>query len=58
MLTRQVRLRFDHNTAQRFTALIEHLDQADQLAQVGDWVIQRATGAELISRVEQLLKQP
>ena len=50
VLCRQAERRFGSETAGRLSALLEGLTSAEML-QVGDWVVECGTGAELLSRV-------
>ena len=43
--------KFDDDTAQRLAVLLEQTSDPDLLAQVGDWIIECETGAELLDRV-------
>ena len=43
--------KFDDDTAQRLAVLLEQTADPDRLAQAGDWIIECATGAELLDRV-------
>ena len=51
LLCRQAARKFDDDTAQRLAALLEQTADPDRLAQAGDWIIECATGAELLDRV-------
>ena len=50
LLCRQAERRFGSETAGRLSALLAGLTSMEML-QVGDWVIECGTGAELLSRV-------
>ena len=50
LLCRQAERRFGSETAGRLSALLAGLTSAEML-QVGDWVVECGTGAELLSRV-------
>ena len=50
LLCRQAERRFGSETAGRLSALLAGLTSTEML-QVGDWVIECGTGAELLSRV-------
>ena len=52
LLRRQAERRFDAETAQRLSALLEGAD-ADRLIDVGDWIVECASGDELLGRVGQ-----
>ena len=51
LLCRQAAWRFDDTTAQRLASLLEPEVDPGRLAQVGIWIIECATGAELLDRV-------
>ena len=52
LLRRLAERRFDAETAQRLSALLEGAD-ADRLIEVGDWIVDCASGDELLDRVGQ-----
>ena len=52
LLRRQAERRFDAETARRLSALLEGAD-ADRLIEVGDWILDCASGDELLDRVGQ-----
>ena len=54
LLVRQAARRFDARTAQRLSTLLLRIEDPGRLAQVGDWIIDCATSAELLDRVEAL----
>ena len=54
LLVRQAARRFGAGTAERLSTLLLRIEDPDQLAQAGDWIVDCATGAELIHRVEGL----
>ena len=51
LLCRQAARRFGGETAQRLSGLLEGLKAADELAAVGDWIVDCKTGADLLARV-------
>lgn len=51
LLCRQAARRFGTDTAQRLSGLLESLKAADELAVVGDWIVDCETGADLLARV-------
>ena len=51
LLCRQAARRFGAETAQRLSGLLEGLRAADELAVVGDWIVDCETGADLLARV-------
>lgn len=52
---RLARLRFDLEIANQLVPLLEQIQDRQQLAQVGEWLIQCESGAELLSRIERLV---
>ena len=54
LLVRQAARRFDARTAQRLSTLLLRIEDPGRLAQVGDWIVDCATSAELLDRVEAL----
>ena len=50
MLRRLAARKFDAETARRLAGLLAGVGDADHLAQAGDWIIDCATGEELIAR--------
>ncbi len=51
LLCRQAARKFGGDTAERLTAALAGVTDPDRLAQVGDWIIECATAADLIARV-------
>ena len=51
MLCRQAARKFDAAAAQRLAAEIEKVADPDRLAQVGDWIIECGTAADLFGRL-------
>ena len=58
LLVRQAARRFDTGTAQRLSTLLPHIEDPDRLAEVSDWLVDCATGTELLDRVEALVSLP
>ena len=54
LLVRQAARRFGDGTAERLSTLLLRIEGPDQLAEASDWIVDCATGAELIGRVEGL----
>ena len=52
MLSRQAARKFGGETATRLEALLERIDDPERFARIGEDVIDCATGAELLARVE------
>ena len=50
--------RFDAGTARRLSALLDRIEDSSRLAEVGDRIVDCATGAELLERVETLDSHP
>ena len=55
LLCRQAARKFDAETAPRLAALLERLSDPERLAQVGDWIVECETEAELLGRVQDAL---
>ena len=51
LLCRQAERKFDAATARRLAAALEDVADAGRLAEVGDWIIECGTAAELLARV-------
>ena len=51
LLRRLAERKFDAATGERLAALLERVADQEQLAQVGEWVVECETGAELLARV-------
>jgi hypothetical protein len=56
LLRRLAQRRFDANTAGQLADLLQPIDDPDRLADIGEWLIESKTGAELIERVQELVK--
>ena len=54
LLVRQAARRFGAGTAKRLSTLLLRIEDPDRLAEASDWIVDCATGAELIDRVEGL----
>ena len=54
LLCRQAARKFDAATAERLSAALADVGDADRLAEVGDWIIECGTAAELLDRVARL----
>ena len=54
-LRRQAAKRFGDDVAAPLAAWLEDVDDAERLAQAGDWIVDCATGAELVERLEAAL---
>ena len=52
MLSRQAARKFGGETASRLEALLERIDDPERFVRIGEDVIDCATGAELLARVE------
>ena len=50
LLCRLAARKFDTETAERLSGLLERLTDPERLAEVGDWIIECGTGADLIDR--------
>ena len=51
LLRRQAARKFDAGTAERLAGLLARIDDPERLAEAGDWIIECASGDELIARV-------
>ena len=56
LLCRQASRKFDAETGARLSGLLERLTDPERLAEVGDWVIECGTGAELLDRAGRLAR--
>ena len=54
LLVRQAERRFGAGTAQQLSTLLLRIEDPDRLAEASDWIVDCATGAELVDRVEGL----
>ena len=52
LLCRQAARKFDAATGERLASVLDGVADSDRLAQVGDWIIECATGDELFARFE------
>ena len=52
LLCRQAARRFGTETAQRLSGLLKGLKAAEELAVVGDWIVDCETGTDLLARVQ------
>ncbi len=55
LLCRQAARKFDAETAERLSGLLERLADPERLAEVGDWIIECGTGADLLDRAGRLV---
>ena len=51
LLLRLAERRFGTETAARFSELLAEVDGAKDLIEVGDWIVECGTGAELLERL-------
>ena len=58
LLVRQAARRFDAGTAERLSALLSGIDDPDSIVEASEWIVDCATGAELLARVETLASRP
>ena len=54
LLCRQAARKFDTETAERLSGLLDRLTDPEHLAEAGDWIIECGTGAELLARAERI----
>ena len=52
LLCRQAARKFDAATGERLAAALAAVADPDRLAQVGDWIIECETAAELFARIQ------
>ena len=58
LLVRQAARRFDAGTAERLSALLSGIDDPDSIVEASEWIVDCATEAELLARVETLASRP
>ena len=58
LLCRQAERKFDAETAARLAGLLDSLTDPERLAEVGDWIIECGTGADLLDRAGRRLTHP
>ena len=56
LLCRQAARKFDAGTAERLSGLLDRFTVPGQLGEVGDWIIECDTGADLLARAERMLQ--
>jgi hypothetical protein len=56
LLRRQIQHRFGPALAQQLETLLQKIDDPDQLADIGEWVLDYKSGDELLARVRQLVE--
>ena len=54
LLCRLAARKFDAETAERLSGLLDRLSDPEPLAEVGDWIIECRTGADLIDRARHI----
>ncbi len=54
LLRRQTKRRFDEATASRLATLLEPIDDPEQLAEIGEWIIDCRSGEDLLERITAL----
>ena len=54
LLCRQASRKFGAETAERLSGLLARLTDPERLAEVGEWIIECGTGADLLDRAERL----
>ena len=52
LLRRQAERRFGPAAAQRLSAVLAAVTDADRLAEIGEWIVDCATAADFLARVE------
>ena len=58
LLCRQVARKFDADTAERLSGMLNGLADPERLAEVGEWIIECETGAELLDRAGRTSRAP
>ena len=53
MVCRQARLKFGTETAERLAGLLEEVSDPEQIARIGDRIIECETGEELLARARE-----
>ena len=53
-LCRLVGRKFDLETAERLSGMLDRFSSPERLAMIGEWIIDCGTGAELLDRAERL----
>ena len=56
LLCRLAARKFDAETAERLSGLLARLSDPERLAEVGDWIIECGTGADLLDRAGHLTR--
>lgn len=56
MLIRQAHVKFGAETANALLGLLERINDAEQLAQVGEWILQCPSGEDLLAQVRELVE--
>ncbi len=54
LLCRQASRKFDAETAELLSGLLDRFSDPERLAEVGDWIIECGTGADLLERAQRL----
>ena len=57
LMRRQAKRKFDAETAERLSGLLDGLTDSERLAEVGEWIIECETGAELLDRTERVIRR-
>ncbi len=57
LMCRQAARKFDAETTERLSEVLDGLANAERLAEVGEWIIECETGDELLDRVERARRQ-
>ena len=58
LLRRQAERKFDADTAERFSGLLDGVTDPEHLAEIGEWIIECETGAELLARAGNANRTP
>ena len=57
LLSRLASRKFDAGTAERLSGLLNGITDAERLAEIGEWIIESGTGAELLDRAERVSRR-
>ena len=57
LLIRLARLRFDEADADALSKLLESVDDVEQLAVIGEWLVESADGKTFLTRVKTLVEK-
>ena len=58
LLCRMTARKFDAKTAEALSGLLDGVTDPDRLTEVGEWIIECDTGADLLERARDVAKRP